>query len=230
MNFLALCRAAELKSALVSSQQLLTTTINQVGRHLKFVTAVADSWTDIQRSRPDWGWMRGTFTQALTIGQGSYTPANLGIASRFRAFLKDTCDFSPHTIYDTTIGQADESPLYQISPEQWRSMYDRGVQTRTRPCHYALDNGNLLLGPIPDKAYTVRGWYMKAPQVLAADADTPECPDFFHDIIKWRAILDMHGQDGAFADRSVAQAEYSRLYRQLCNEHTAPVVLGGSLD
>lgn len=229
MTFLELCRATALKSGLISSQNLMTTTVSQVGRQLKIVTAVIDAWNTIQTGRTDWAWMRSTFSHALTIGQSSYTPAQLGIATRFRAFVRETDDFRPLSLYDPAKGQADESEICQVTPAAWHTTYDRGVQTNSRPIHYAFEAGKLLLGPLPDKAYTLRGWYMKSAQVLANDTDVPECPDFFHDGIKWRAIMDLHGQDTAFADRAVAQSEYSRLYRLLANEQTDAVVVGGSL-
>lgn len=229
MTFLDLCKAASLDSGLISSQNLMTTTLNQSGRQLKVVNAVADAWDTIQTGRTDWAWLKAQFSHALVIGQSSYTPAQLGITSRFRAFLRETDEFRPHTIYDPAIGLADESELCEVRPAQWRTTYDRGVQTNSRPIHFAREAGNLLLGPLPSKTYTLRGWYKKSPQRLAADADVPECPDYFHVAIKWRAILDLHGKDGAFADRAVAQAEYSRLYRLLVNEQTDPVVMGGAL-
>jgi hypothetical protein len=229
MTFLELCAAAGLDSGLISSQNTIVAVAGQSGRKLKVVNFVVQAWKAIQNGRIDWAWMRASYNQALTIGQTSYTPAQLGIATRFRFFLPDAAGFQPHTLYDPAIGVSDEQPLCQITPEAWYTIYDRGAQTGTRPMHYALDAGKLLLGPKPDKAYMLRGRYMKSAQVLALDGDVPECPDHLHEVIKWRAIMMLHGQDAAFADRSVAQAEYSRMYRLLCNEQTAPVQMSDSL-
>lgn len=231
MTFLELCRAAGLDSGLISSQNLMTSTAGQVGRQLKIVNFVDQAWKLIQGGRNDWVWMRAPFNGNLVIGQGSYTPAQVGIATRFRAFIPDRQaeGFQPHTIYDPAIGNSDETALCQISPVNWHMMYDRGAQTNTRPVYYAIENGKFLVGPLPDKAYVIRGRYVKSAQDLAADGDVPELPADFHDIIKWRAILMLHGQDGAFVDRTVAQAEFSRLYRLLSNEQTEPVCMGDAL-
>lgn len=235
MTFLELCNATALDSGLISSQNLMTDVTSAsafyTGRYRNIIDAVIAAWKTIQAGRPDWAWMQGTYTNPLVIGQSSYTPAQLGIAARFRSFLpdRDAECFRPHTLYDGAIGRSDETELCQITPMLWRRMYDRGVQTNSRPIYYALEAGKLLLGPLPDKTYTLRGLYMKSPQILANNADLPELPDTFHEVIKWRAILDLHGRDGAFADRSVAQAEYSRLYRLLANEQTAPLSLGNAL-
>jgi hypothetical protein len=229
MTFLELCAATAVDSGLISTQNTIVATGAQVGRKLKVVNFVVQAWKTIQNGRTDWVWMRGSYNHALIIGQSSYTPAQLGIAARFRSFMPASGRYQPHTLYDPAIGVADEMPLTQISPEDWYAMFGRGAQTNSRPCYYALEAGNMLLGPIPDKAYVLRGRYMKAAQVLTIDADVPELPDHLHDVIKWRAIMMLHGQDGAFADRTVAQAEYSRLYRILCNEQTAPVQMGDAL-
>jgi hypothetical protein len=57
----------------------------------------------------------------------------------------------------------------------------------------------------------------------------PDLPDHFHDIIAWKAIMKISGKDGAFADRLVAQGEYSTMYRQLVAEQTRPITLADSL-
>jgi hypothetical protein len=62
---------------------------------------------------------------------------------------------------------------------------------------------------------------MKSAQALVNDADVPELPADFHDVIKWRAISMLDGQDGAFRRPRVAQAEYSRLYRLLATSRRA---------
>jgi hypothetical protein len=235
MTFLELCQAAALDSGLISSQNLMTTATTAStfykgrGRHV--IDFTVQAWKTIQTGRNDWVWMRASFNGNLVIGQASYTPAQVGIATRFRAFIPDRPaeGFLPHTIYDAAIGRADETPLCQISPATWRMMYDRGAQTNGRPLHYALENGQFLVGPAPDKTYAIRGRYFKSAQILVNDGDVPELPSDFHDVIKWRAIEMLHGQDGAFADRTVAQAEYSRLYRLLVNEQTEPTNMDSAI-
>jgi hypothetical protein len=198
MTFLELCRAAELKSGLVSSQNLMTTTCRP-GRASprKIVTAVADAWNTIQTGRTDWAWMRAAFNGALVIGQGSYTPAQVGIARAsapsFPTARQSEC-YRPHTIYDPAIGAA-------TRPRCARSAPSSGARSTTAapdqqpPGSLRARRGNLLVGPLPDKAYDPRALH-EVGAGARRRRRRARAPGHFHDIIKWRAILDLHGQDG----------------------------------
>lgn len=231
MTFLELCQQVGLVSGLISTQNQMTTTVGQVGRQLKIVTFTAMAYRRLQTSRTDWEWLRGTFSHALVIGQADYTPAELGIATRFKAFCVDVPvdGYRPMRLYNAGLGVADSQDLYQISPELYDQVYGRGVQTAQRPTEYALAQGKLFVAVKPDAAYTLDGCYWKAPQILAADGDVPELPAHFHDIITWGAIKLISGQEGAFADRAVALGDYSSMYRQLVTEQTRRISLGRPL-
>jgi hypothetical protein len=194
------------------------------------MNAVADAWSDIQLARTDWEFMRQPFSHAVTPGVFSYSAVDLGIAAGTHdRFVGDTEDYQPTIIFDPAIGVSDQQSLSQITIEQWSMIYGRGAQTNSRPCYYAIAGGKMYLGPIPDKAYTLAGSYWQAPQALVNDADVPIMPAHFHNVIKWGALMTVHGLDSAFADRATAQAKYSSLYRQLVNHQTRPVLMGGSL-
>lgn len=231
MTFLELCQKAGTDSGLISYQNRPTTVAGATGRWAGIVAFTAQSWSDIQRSRGDWEFNRDSFSHALTIGQASYTPAQLGITERFSRFAVDAkaAGYQPMHCYDPAIGVADDASLWQISPECWQMIYGRGPQTPTKPTEYALASGKLFVGSQPDKAYVLAGDYWKSPQVLAADSDVPDLPEHFHDIIAWKAIMKISGKDGAFADRLIAQGEYSTMFRQLVSEQTRPIVLADSL-
>ena len=232
-TFLSLCQDVGTDSGLISQQNKPGTVVGALGKWADCVRFTAQAWSAIQRSRTTWEFMRGDFSQALTPGKASYLPSELGIASRFSRFANDITaqveTFRPMRCYDPALGEADSQNLIQISPECWSMIYGRGEQTQMRPTEYALANGKLYLGGISDKAYTLVGQYWKAPQVLSLDADVPDLPEHFHDIIKWRAIMFISGKDGAFTDRLVAQAEYSSMLRQLVTEQSRPVIMGAPL-
>lgn len=231
MTFLELCQAAAADSGLISSQNLPQTTANAVGKWGDIVRFTAQAWNIIQRSRRDWEFMRADFTHALTIGKSNYTPAELGITTRFARFASDVeaDGLLPFHCYDPAIGVADDQCLRQISPEVWSQVYGRGTQDNNRPTDYALAGGKLYVGQFPDKAYTLLGSYWLAPQTLSLDSDVPALPDHYHDVIKWRAIMMVSGKDLAVADRTVAQAEYGQMFRQLVAEQTRPVNMGAPL-
>lgn len=230
MTFLELCQKAGTDSGLISYQNVPTTVAGATGRWASIVRFVAQAWSDIQRARTDWEFMRQAYSHALVIGTAAYAPADLGItAGDFARYISDAAGYLPHICFDPAIGVADTQSLVQISPEDWSMVYGRGAQTLTRPMNYALADTRLFVGPVPDKAYTLAGSYWRAPQLLVADADVPNLPAHFHDIIPWRAIMKMSGKDGAFADRLIAQGEYSTMYRQLVAEQTRPIIMADSL-
>lgn len=232
MTFLELCQAAAVDSGLISDSNNITTAAGaQTGRKARIIRAVVQAWEDIQKARNDWTFMRAQFSANLVIGQSSYSAAELGIATRFRTFFRDqdAAGFLPHSIYDATIGVSDQSGLSEVSFEVWQMVYGRGQQQQGRPTDYALVGQKFNVGMVPDKAYAIRGWYRKAPQTLAADADVPDVPSHHHTVIKWKAIMDLHGADGAFADRLVAQKRYGDDYRALVDEQTDPLTMGDAL-
>lgn len=230
-TFLELCQSVGKDSGLISRQNIPATVDSAQGKWGDIVDFTAQAYKRVQAGRSDWEFLRAEYSGSTVAGQSSYTPAQLGISSRFRFFLPDVLadGIQPHRLYDPAIGEADSQNLYQISPECWSMVYGRGSQVQTRPTEYALAAGKLYLGAIPDKVYTVKGAYMKAAQVLAEDDDEPELPEHFHDIIKWRAMMMVAGKDGAFVDRMVAQAEYTGLYRLLAAEQTRPMNMGGPI-
>lgn len=228
-TFLSICQDVGTDSGLISFQNKPQTVVGAVGKWAEIVSFTAQAWRDIQRGRQDWEYLRAEFSHALTIAKADYTPAELGIATRFARFAVDqpADGFRPMRLYETS--EADSLDLFQISPEVWSQVYGRGSQQPNRPTEYALAGGKLYLGAIPDKAYTMKGRYWKAPQILALDADVPDLPEHFHDVIKWRGIMKVSGKDTAFTDRAVAQAEFSSGYRQLVKEQTRPVSMGAPL-
>lgn len=227
MNYLELVNAAARDGGLVSKQNRATTLVDASGITEKLAAFVEQAWRLIQLQRNDWEFRRGDFSHALVIGQAGYTPLELGITrcSRFASDINIE-GFTPHSIYDAAIGAADTCPLYQISPEVWESAYGRGVQTQQRPTDYSLRRGVFCVGPHPDKAYIVQGQYWKGAQSLSLDADEPELPEDFHDVIKWKALMLYSGQDGALNDRELARMEYAALMGRLVSEQTRSVDMG----
>lgn len=227
MTFLELCQAVGTDSGLISRSNKPATTVNALGKWGDIVAFTAEAWRDIQRARQDWLFLKAEFSASLTVGKANYLPANLGITSRFARFAHDQAGFQPMRLFES--GEADNQNLNEIELEDWFMRYGRGAQTNMRPTEYAIGNGKVYLGALPDKTYTFKGWYDKAPQLLALDADVPDLPEHFHEIIKWKAIMKVSAKDGAFTDRAAAQAEYSPLYRSLVKEQTGRPRLGGTL-
>ncbi len=194
----------------------LASVVGQTGRAAKIVDLVQKAYRNLQNSRRDWGWLVTTFTQSLIPGNAVYTPASFGI-TRFSSWMTQLDWFQSVTLYDPALGVKDEGELRQISYELWKMRFDRGDQSnQQRPTEFAISPLNeMVFGPIPDKAYTVRGRYQKGPQTLAVNTDIPEMPVRFHDLIMWEATRLLQIHDGAFDETQYSSLETVGLRHQL---------------
>lgn len=216
MTFLELCQTTSRKSGTVDG--ILPITIaGQTGRLNKIVENVRQAWRSIQLDQSNWLWMRKEWQGTLTPSTAKYTGASFGITD-FGRWLTDApySAYRSMTIYDPTIGLTDESDLWEITYEQWRSIYGRGVQENQKPMHFAISpQGELCFGPIPDKAYVAGGEYYTALQALTADGTIPALPSDFHDIIWNRALMLLNEDDEAAFAVGTAREEYHRLNSEL---------------
>jgi hypothetical protein len=172
------------------------TVAGQVDRLKQFVDFVREAYLDIQNSHRMWRWLLSRFIGQTVVGQRFY----LGTAftderdtvpvTRFSqwGFKGDMSDAGLSS-YTASIGPADEGPLRFLDIDRFYETQGRGVQTPGKPQFYTVDNQNrLVLSPIPDAVYTLRGKYRKSAQVLTADSDVPEMPVDFHTLIKDAAL------------------------------------------
>lgn len=194
----------------------ITSVDGLTGRPAKIVNWVNKAWLNIQNSRRDWGWLLSPFTEALIPGSSVYTPASFNL-TRFSSWCKDREWFMPVTLYDPDIGVSDEGPIPFIPHDLWKTKWDRGDQSDwDRPIEYSISPRNEIeFGPIPDKAYIVRGQYQKGPQTLVASADIPEMPARFHDMIVWEAIRLMLVSDGDYQESQFPTLEMVGLRHEL---------------
>lgn len=204
------------------------------GRADKLVSWTNKAWRNIQNEERDWLWMRGTFEQPLATGEPRYTPASFSIDDRFGEWIEDLPGFYPMTIYDPDIGVADEGYIRQINYDLWLKRYDRGEQHWDRPTEWAISPAQeICLGPIPKKEYILRGHYQRSPQILVENADIPEMPAKFHDLIVWEAGRLLNLADGAPNEMVADTGEVIRMRTQLKREQLPPVTIGwdgGAID
>ncbi|MBP2230824.1 hypothetical protein J2847_004133 [Azospirillum agricola] len=222
-TFLELCQMVARDSGTVSGAQPTSVT-GQTGRLAKIVSFVSQAWTDIQNSRSAWEWMRAEFEGVTIAGTGEYTPAAWNIADLAEWIVEP----GSITIYDQAVGPADEGEIEVIGWQYYRRLYGRGVQTAMRPIACAIKpNGSLLLGPVPDGVYVVRGEYRTVPQVLAANGDVPTLPARFHEAIKWRALQLLAEHDEAPTAMTTAAVNYARVLAALERDQLPQVTIGG---
>lgn len=214
-TFLELVQDLARQSGTLAGGTTIASVAGVTGRADKLVNWIASAWTDIQNQR-DWNWMKAEYTSALAVGTKRYTYSSFSL-TRFRKWVTDTPFWLPVTLYDDDIGVSDEAPLTQIPYDLWRTKYDRGTQTNSRPVEYAISPANeMCFGPVPNDDYVVKGEYWKSAQVLSANADTPEMPSDLHKIIVYRAMVLMGESDESASTIQVAQNEYRRMFHNLC--------------
>lgn len=199
-----------------------------LGRYVKWVK---DGWTELQQEREDWLWMRKSFTVNTVASDGAYvygdctdTVSAVAIA-RFSRWYRDS-----FKAYLQSDGVGSEYPLRWLEWERFRRIYRYGTQTNQQPIHVSVDPTQaFVLGPIPNAVYVVSGDYQLGPQTLSADADTPEMPARFHNLIVFEAMQKYGANKVAHEILLRAAAESSRLHFALEMDQLPKLTFGGPL-
>lgn len=224
MTFLQHCQKAASKSGVIDGP-LPITVVSQVGDLAKIVGAVAEAWRRIQLANDGWLWMRKEWTGTITSPIARYTATGLGITNFGRWY--NEAPYSGYrniTIHDPVVGLSDENEINEITWEQYRQIYLRGVQELNRPRHYAISPSNeLCVGQPPDKDYVLAGEYFTAVQDLTLDADVPALPAAYHDMIWNLAVVIFSEDDEAFKLSGIHMQEYERLNAGLVRTQLPPM-------
>lgn len=207
MNFLELCQRVANDSGTIPGDSSPSTVVGQTGRLKTIVRWTNDAWRSIQNAHESWLWLRSDFSGPTVAAQREYTGVQLGVASRFGEFIYDgSATENRYSIYLTATGVSDQGQLRYRPYDDFFTLFMRGVQTNQRPAYFTITPaGKLALHPIPDDVYTVVGPYRKDVQDLSADADIPEMPTRFHDIIADAALMLLGTKDESMAQLSLWQ-------------------------
>ncbi len=210
-TFLQLC--AKLRQETTDSGTGPTTVVGQTGELARFVSWVCDSYTELQQDRDDWLFLRKSFTVNTVAGTGEYAygactdTATSALISRFSRWYRDTL-----RCYLSSAGVASEYRLIPLEWDVFRRLYRSGPQTDGQPVYVSFDpTDRIALGPEPSAVYVVTGDCQKGPQTLALDADEPEMPSRFHNLIVYEAMIRYGFNRVAPEALQFAQAEGSRL-------------------
>ncbi|MDA8260585.1 MAG: hypothetical protein M0Z99_33960 [Betaproteobacteria bacterium] len=196
-----------------------TTVVGQTGELGRYVKWIKDAWVDIQNHRPDWLWMRKSFTVPTVASTGEYAYNATGLVdtvsgtaiSRWSRWYR--YEFK---IYLASTGVSGETPLIWLPWNVFRRIYRYGTQNDGPPVHVSVDpTGKFCLGPKPDAVYTVGGDYQLGPQEMTADADVPEMPSRFHRLIVYEALSRYGGHRVVPEAIMRANAEGGRLWADL---------------
>jgi hypothetical protein len=191
-TYLELVKDVAFDGGTISDPSSIATVQNATGRVLRVARWVTEAWIWVQNQHPHWRFKFGEFDGELILSTRAYDGGALGISSRFDTFVEGPTGRHDLWMSDTTIGQSDEGRLIFMPFSDFREAFMFGnAQINTgRPTHWTVSpDRRLLVNPIPDKEYRVRGVYRKAPQTLSADGDIPDMPEQYHEAIKWRALV-----------------------------------------
>lgn len=222
-TFLQLCQDVARESGTISGT-LPTTVVGQTGRLAKIVTWTSTAWKDIQNHRNAWLWMRKEFSGVTIAETARYTPSAWDIDDLANWIV----DADATSLYLQSSGVSDEGPIRYIPWPAWKARYGRGAQIPNRPTEYTVTpSGEFALGSIPDAAYVVNGEYVMAPQILKNNADVPELPVRFHDIITYKALMLLAGHDEAPTTYADAMSNFNRLMTDLERDQLPQWSMGG---
>lgn len=203
MDFLALAQDLRRECRIPGTGP--TSVVSQTGEALDLVNWIVDEYRSIQQAYAgQWRWLRRPWTFNTVAGTATYaysaitdTDAAAVISRRGRWLLTEDPATQP-TIYLTSDGATARKRLACSTIGTLRARYDLVPPANARPQYIAEDDqGRLTLRATPDDIYTIQGWYMRGPQILAADTDVPEMPEEFHKLIVYGAMIDY-----AYADVS----------------------------
>lgn len=220
-TYLQLCVDTQRECDIKGSEIAAVT--NQVGELARIVAWVREAWREIQNRSTHWRWMRSTFTVNTVASDDTYaytdcTDSRLSLAiSRFKRWIiLDDDGRSNVKIYLQSSGVGTERWLTYLDWSSFRAIYKVGTQNNQAPAHFTIDpQDNIVLGPKPDAVYVVSGEYQMSAQVLAANADTPEMPSDYHQLIVYRAMKKYAGFESAPDVLSRAVTEGNTVQRQL---------------
>jgi hypothetical protein len=190
-TFLSLCQ--DLRRECLIPGTGPASVLNQTGQMARVVAWIRDAYTEIQVEEPGWRWLRGNFQIVTQANVRTYRYSDTGVTdsdtalaiARFATWWRDP-DLQ---IYLQSAGVGTRGPVSFVEWPDHRRVWLTGSQNPGYPSEWSIDpQDRISFGATPNGVYVAAGEYQKGPQVLAADADVPEMPDRFHQLIVARGM------------------------------------------
>lgn len=214
MNYLQLVQRTKVEAGLQGATPV--SIASTVGDTAKVAGWVADAWRAIQlESHRNWRWLRATGVGSIVAGTLEYTIDELLGAdpgeTRFDRFRSNEGAYYRPRCWSAS-APANVWALKQLDHDDFVQRFLVGEHAAAAPQFWSFaPSGEMLIGPTPDAAYSLRFDYVKSPQELTADDDVPEMPAQFHMAIVWMALWSFAGYDAAPEVAARAQAQYDEI-------------------
>jgi len=212
-----------------------STVTGQTGQLKRIVDWTAVAWKDIQNLHTNWRWMRRAFTFNTVADDDSYPYTAVtdvdaaAVISRFGHWWAHDCE-DPYLAYLQSGGVGGQYPLIYLPWNDFKWLYRRGTQTASTPAYVSVDHqNNLCLGPKPNGVYVVTGDYQRSAQTLTVDADLPEMPTQYQELIGYFGMQKYGANSVAAEVFTRAQLEAARLLSALRDDQLPRMRLGEPL-
>lgn len=165
-------------------------------------TLLIDFINDAQRemvNRHNFKFMEATYTGALTTGEYSFDlPTDVSEVETFR-------------ITNPSGEEIDLTKNY-ITYAEFDNLYpDPAEQDNGKPYRWTIRENNFLIYPAADQAYTLEIRYQKAPTVLSVNADVPDVPERFKELLVTGALARAHKFNDNYDIAQVEEAKFEKL-------------------
>ncbi|PHS09407.1 MAG: hypothetical protein COA78_12155 [Blastopirellula sp.] len=208
----------------------------QVGELNRLVNWVQTAYTELQNAKK-WRFLRKKFTLNTVAGTDTYAFGDCtdvettAAITRFDSWrLNDRRN--PPKIHLQSTGVGGQVFLSWTIWDNFEYLYKTSsLQNQTAfPFHITFDpDDDIVLGITPNDIYVVTGSYYRSPQILVADADIPEMPKQFHNLIMYQAMEYYGLFESAPEIISRAQKGMKKLGHQLNKNQSERFRVGGSL-
>lgn len=219
-TFLQLCNDVKRESRVTGSP--MASVVGNTGLLDDIVNWVRDAWVEIQNERRDWRWMRKNFRFETAAAVSSYAYSQVDYDVFSDPTLNDVIQsgtFSHWWVsgaldrprsYLKSGGVSGEGWLYYLPYDAFRTTYLIGALATNpgQPVSITVDNlDRLVLHPVPNDVYVVRGEFQQAPEILSTDSQVPSMPGHYHDLIRYRAMERYGGSNiaGEVISRSITE-------------------------
>ena len=241
MTYLELCQST-LSTADTGSPANLRT-LNDASEYQSQVTGfVTEAWRNIQTLHEGWEWRQKEFTAVLRPGVAVYAwneirlddgSHSIPLEDGFRKWLSrapgDTD--GPDWLMTDPVGA--RQSIGELLPIPFETMRARRLllSSNGRPTSFAIAHDKrLIFHATPDVEYVVHGMYVDGVQLFSSENQTPRgLPDEYHDVIKWKAVMMLHGYDEANESYAFAQTQYQELLNSLERIYLPGVTTAGAL-